>query len=38
VPYPIKKGKSFALVGFAVDTPKNDMFSQNLNPPLKIRA
>ena len=38
VPYPIKKGKSFALVGFAIDTPKNDMFSQALNPPLKMLA
>jgi len=38
VPYPIRKGKSFALVGFAIDTPKNDMFTQSLNPPLKMRA
>jgi hypothetical protein len=38
VPYPIKRGKSFALVGFAIDTPKNDMFSQALSPPLKMRA
>jgi hypothetical protein len=37
VPYPLK-AKSFALVGFAVDTAKNDMFSQSLSPPLKIRA
>jgi hypothetical protein len=38
VPYPLKKGRSFALVGFAIDTPKNDFFSQALNPPLKILA
>jgi hypothetical protein len=37
VPYPLK-ARSFALVGFAVDTAKNDMFSQTLSPPLKIRA
>ncbi len=38
VPYPLKKGKSFALVGFAIDTPKNDFFSHVLSPPLKILA
>jgi len=37
VPYPLK-AKSFALVGFAIDTPKNDFFSQVLSPPLKILA
>jgi len=38
VPYPLKKDKSFALVGFAIDTPKNDMSFQSLSPPLKILA
>ena len=38
VPYPLKKGKSFALVGFAIDTPKNDMFTYVLNPALRIIA
>ena len=36
VPYPLK-GKSFALVGFALDTPKNDMHFHDLVPALKIR-
>jgi ureidoglycolate hydrolase len=35
VPYPLK-GESFALVGFALDTPKNDMFFHDVNPKLKI--
>ena len=36
VPYPFK-GRSFALVGFALDTPKNDMHFYDLVPPLKMR-
>jgi hypothetical protein len=35
VPYPFKD-KSFALVGFAIDTPKNDMHIQDLSPALRI--
>lgn len=35
VPYPLK-ARSFALVGFAVNTAKDDMFFQVLSPPLKI--
>jgi ureidoglycolate hydrolase len=37
VPYPIKKGKSFALVGFAIDTPANDMSLHPLSPGLRMR-
>jgi hypothetical protein len=37
VPYPIKKGKSFALVGFAIDTPANDMSFHSLSPGLRFR-
>lgn len=36
VPYPTRKDSSFALVGFALDTPKNDMSFHNLKPALKI--
>ena len=37
VPYPVKKGKSFALVGFAIDTPANDMSFHDLAPGLRFR-
>ena len=37
VPYPVKKGKSFALVGFAIDTPANDMSFHELDPALRFR-
>jgi hypothetical protein len=37
VPYPVKKGKSFALVGFAIDTPANDMSFYPLEPGLRFR-
>jgi hypothetical protein len=37
VPYPVKKGKSFALVGFAIDTPANDMSFHDLDPGLRFR-
>lgn len=37
VPYPVKKGKSFALVGFAIDTPANDMSFHPLAPRLRFR-
>jgi hypothetical protein len=36
VPYPIKEGKSFALVGFAIDTPANDMSFCPLVPGLRF--
>ncbi len=37
VPYPLKKGKSFALVGFAIDTSANDMSFHELSPGLRFR-
>ncbi len=37
VPYPVKKARSFALVGFAIDTPANDMSFHDLDPALRFR-
>jgi hypothetical protein len=37
MPYPVKKGKSFALEGFAIDTPANDMSFHELDPGLRFR-
>jgi hypothetical protein len=37
VPYPLKRGSSFALVGFAIDTPANDMSFFELTPSLRFR-
>jgi hypothetical protein len=37
VPYPVKEGKSFALVGFAIDTPANDMSFHPFTPGLRFR-
>jgi hypothetical protein len=37
VPYPTGKEKSFALVGFALDTPANDMNLFTIDPALRMR-
>jgi ureidoglycolate hydrolase len=36
VPYPTGKEKSFALVGFALDTPANDMSLHAISPALRM--
>jgi hypothetical protein len=36
VPYPTGKEKSFALVGFALDTPANDMGIHTISPALHM--